>query len=72
MGTLNKMSFILAAGLVSGLSEYTEKEVRKLGFGRGEPRQFKNGGTRTRTGAAQFKRAAKKLRNIRARSSKRA
>jgi hypothetical protein len=70
MGTLNKMSFMLAAGLVSGLSEYTEKEVRKLGFGRGEPRQFKNGGTRT--GAAQFKRAAKKRRNIRARSSKRA
>lgn len=70
MGTLNKMSFMLAAGLVSGLSEYTEKEVRKLGFGRSEPRQFKNGGTRT--GAAHFKRAAKKLRNIRARSSKRA
>ena len=70
MGTLNKMSFMLAAGLVSGLSEYTEKEVRKLDFGRGKPRQFKNGGTRT--GAAQFKRAAKKLRNIRARSSKRA
>ena len=41
-----------------------------MGYGKGQPRQFKNGGTRT--GAAQFKRAAKKLRNIRARSSKRA
>lgn len=68
MGTLNKMSFMLAAGLGMVLAGHSEDEIRKMGYGRGQPRQFKNGGTRT--GAAQFKRAAKKLRNIRARSSK--
>ena len=68
MGTLNKMSFMLAAGLA--VAGWTEDMYRKIDIGKGYDRQFKNGGTRT--GAAQFKRAAKKLRNIRARSSKRA
>ena len=63
MGTLNKMSFMLAAGLT--VAGWTEDMYRKIGIGKGYDRQFKNGGTRT--GAAQFKR-----RNIRARSSKRA
>lgn len=70
MGTLNKMSFMLAAGLGVALAGYSEDEIRKMGYGKGYDRKFKNGGTRT--GAAHFKRAAKKLRNIRARSSKRA
>lgn len=69
MGTLNKMSFMLAAGLGIALAGYSEDEICKMGYGKGYDRQFKNGGTRT--GAAQFKRAAKKLRSIRARSSKR-
>lgn len=68
MGTLNKMSFMLAAGLA--VAGWTEDMYRKIGIGKGVARQTKNGGARTN--AAQFKRAAKKRRNLRARSSKRA
>lgn len=68
MGTLNKMSFLLAAGLA--VAGWDEESYRKAGIGKGLPRQHKNGSNRT--GAAALKRASKKRRNLRARSSKRA